>query len=409
MKNILSLSKILILLVGLAFFVSCSGNDDSPPEPEMENMDPTDDDPMPADPMPTGEEKSFPLASITNLQAVGTIKFIEIDDSSITVEIEISNGEAGGEHPSHIHLNTAAEGGDIAISLTPVNGDTGMSSTNFNQLDDGTVITYAQLLEFDGYVNVHNSADDLASLVAQGDIGQNELTGNLTQYILGSVDDPEISGAITFAERVNGEALAVILLNNTPAGGEHPGHIHMNSAAEGGDIAFTFQPVNGDTGLSGTNVSMLDDGTAFGYAEVIEYDGYVNIHASATDLATLVAQGDIGSNADSEEPEVINYDVTNQGASAYVFNGNGLSDMANPNITLKRGESYSFSITAPGHPFIIKSVQSVNTTDSYEDGVTNNGTADGVILFTVPMDAPDTLFYNCEFHISMTGEFNIID
>jgi hypothetical protein len=41
------------------------------------------------------------------------------------------------------------------------------------------------------------------------------------------------------------------------AGGSHPGHIHMNTAVEGGGIAFTFKPVNGDTGISATNVSKI--------------------------------------------------------------------------------------------------------------------------------------------------------
>jgi hypothetical protein len=44
------------------------------------------------------------------------------------------------------------------------------------------------------------------------------------------------------------------------AGGSHPGHIHMNTAVEGGGIAFTFKPVNGDTGIS-ANVSKLNDNT----------------------------------------------------------------------------------------------------------------------------------------------------
>jgi hypothetical protein len=39
------------------------------------------------------------------------------------------------------------------------------------------------------------------------------------------------------------------------------GHIHMNTAVEGGGIAFTFKPVNGDTGISATNVSKLNDNT----------------------------------------------------------------------------------------------------------------------------------------------------
>jgi len=83
--------------------------------------------------------------------------------------------------------------------------------------------------------------------------------------------------------------------------------------------------------------------------------------------------------------------------------------MSNPNITLKRGETYTFSVNAPGHPFLINSVQGVGTANTYNEGVTNNGAAEGTVTFTVPADAPDTLFYNCEFHASMTGELNIIN
>jgi hypothetical protein len=36
-------------------------------------------------------------------------------------------------------------------------------------------------------------------------------------------------------------------LKNTPTGGSHPGHIHLNTAVQGGGIAFTFSP---DTGIS---------------------------------------------------------------------------------------------------------------------------------------------------------------
>jgi hypothetical protein len=47
-----------------------------------------------------------------------------------------------------------------------------------------------------------------------------------------------------------------VKLSNTPAGGLHPGHIHANTAAQGGG-AFTFNAVNGDTGISTTNVAKL--------------------------------------------------------------------------------------------------------------------------------------------------------
>jgi len=119
-------------------------------------------------------------------------------------------------------------------------------------------------------------------------------------------------------------------------------------------------------------------------------------------------------NDDTETaPEVAStvktYNVTNQGASAYIFNGEGLSDASNPDFTFKRGETYEFNVDTPGHPFIIKSVQSVGTDNAFDEGVTNNGSSEGKITFTVPSDAPDTLFYNCEFHGSMTGTLNIVD
>lgn len=285
MKLRKTIKFILPLIMGALLITSCSNDDDDIIPPIVDG----------------GDSTTYQLNSVSNPDISGTAKVIDNEDNSITVELSLENTPSGGMHPAHIHFNTAAEGGDIAITLGTVDGSTGMSTVTFSALDDGTPITYEEVLDFDGYINVHASADDLATLVAQGDIGQNELNGNTKVYELGSVAIEDISGTATFSERVNGEALATIVLNNTPADGMHPGHIHMNTAVEGGDIAFTFNPVNGATGISKTNVAALDDDTAFGYNDVLTYDGYINIHLSADELATLVAQGDIGQNELSGE------------------------------------------------------------------------------------------------------------
>ncbi|MBZ9651964.1 CHRD domain-containing protein [Psychroflexus montanilacus] len=245
----------------------------------------------------TGDEKSFDLEERDAPGISGSILFQERENGEALATISLENTPAGGMHPAHIHMNTAAEGGDIIYTFTPVNGDTGMSQSNVAALDDDTEFGYADVLEVDGYVNVHLSADDLGTIVAQGDIGQNELTGESITYTLNEVDVPGINGDVTFEERVNGEALATLNIANTIPGEEHPAHIHANSASEGGDIIYTFAPVNGDTGMSQSNVSALDDDTEFGYADVLEVNGYVNVHLGpGDDLATIVAQGDIGSN-----------------------------------------------------------------------------------------------------------------
>ena len=543
MKVKKSILKVLPLLVGFFFIVSCNNDDGTvvpPDEPDME--EPEEEEP---EAVTETDSKTYELGAVANPDISGTAKFITFSNDSTVIELKLANTPDGGMHPAHIHFNTAAEGGDIALDLTTVDGATGESSTHVTALNDGTAITYAELLDYDGYINVHLSADDLGTLVAQGDIGQNELTGTSKEYALGSVDVEDIDGTATFFERKNGEALAVIQLENTPEDGMHPGHIHFNTAAEGGDIAFTFNPVIGATGESRTNVAALDDESAFGYAQVLDYDGYINIHLSAdelgtlvaqgdigqneltgesedysldsvsdpaisgtatfaervngetlvsialegtadggahpthihmgpvanapgaiivslgevdgatgtlvknvtalddaeglpnagealdyaamiaidgyinvhlsaNDLATLVAQGNVGANAGEEEDgdggtEATNFNVTNTGVTAYVFNGNDLENVENPDLTLERGKTYTFTVDASGHPFLIKSVQGNGQDNNYDTGVTNNGTQDGVVTFEVPTDAPDTLYYNCQFHSSMTGVFTIVN
>ncbi|MFA0963859.1 CHRD domain-containing protein [Roseivirga sp. BDSF3-8] len=256
----------------------------------------SDDDDAPVGPQPTGDTEMFVLNSVSDPGISGMVTFTENDDNSTTVTIDLNGTSNGDMHPSHIHFNTAAEGGDIAVSLNSVNGNTGMSETVVTMLDNGTSISYDELVSFDGYINVHLSASDLSTLVAQGDIGENALTGEMRTYTLEERDVEGISGMVTFAERANGYTLATIELMNTPADGMHPAHIHMNSALEGGDIAVTFTPVDGASGMSMTNIEMTDGGNALTYNDIIMYDGYVNVHLSASDLGTIVAQGDIGSN-----------------------------------------------------------------------------------------------------------------
>ncbi|WP_397446695.1 hypothetical protein [Polaribacter sp. R77954] len=237
----------------------------------------------------------------------GTARFIKNLDASVTVVLAIDNTPAGGSHPAHIHANSALEGGGIVVSLNPVDGGTGRSVTTFSSKDDGSGITYEELLDFDGYINVHLSADNLGTIVAQGDIGENALTENTITYDLGEKAVPGISGDVTFTERVNGEILATIALANTPAGGSHPAHIHANTAAEGGGILLSFNPVDGDSGMSATNLTALDDGTAFTFADISTWDAYINVHLSMDNLATIVAQGDIGQNDLTEN--TITYDL----------------------------------------------------------------------------------------------------
>ncbi len=96
------------------------------------------------------------------------------------------------------------------------------------------------------------------------------------------------------------------------------------------------------------------------------------------------------------------FQVINNGSSSYLIDGEN-----NPPITLQRDSTYIFHVSAPGHPFWIKTVSSIGTANAYDAGVTGNGVTQGDLQFTVPGDAPDQLFYDCQFHSPMTGIFTI--
>jgi len=98
------------------------------------------------------------------------------------------------------------------------------------------------------------------------------------------------------------------------------------------------------------------------------------------------------------------FTVVNNGTIAYTIDG-----VDNPTLTLTRGSTYTFNLTASGHPFWIKTAQITGTGSAYNNGVTNNGIDSGTITWVVPPDAPSVLYYNCQFHSPMTGQINITD
>ncbi|WP_179008322.1 CHRD domain-containing protein [Winogradskyella forsetii] len=153
MKKII---KLVLLMFITATLFNCSSDDDGATGP-------------------TGESKTYNLGSLNDSNIIGTAEFIKNFDNSTTIELDLSGTSSGGMHPAHIHFNTAFEGGAIALTLGTVDGATGFSSITTSTLDDGTPINYEEFLDFDGYINVHLSANDLETIVAQGNIGQNEL------------------------------------------------------------------------------------------------------------------------------------------------------------------------------------------------------------------------------------------
>lgn len=100
---------------------------------------------------------------------------------------------------------------------------------------------------------------------------------------------------------------------------------------------------------------------------------------------------------------VVQFNVVNSGFSAYAINGTN-----NTTLTLTRGRTYQFNISAAGHPFWIKTSATTGTGNAYTNGVSNNGISNGTLTFIVPSDAPTPLHYICQFHSAMKGTINVV-
>ena len=177
-----------------------------------------------------------------------------------------------------------------------------------------------------------------------------------------------------------------------------------SATVKGGVKVGSNLAINASGVLSATssvnNLNDLADVDTTGVAtnKILKYDGS-NWAIADDDTGVLTAA-----------PE-IEWTLTANGSSDYIFAGDGFPSPANdPTLYLVRGQTYKFANNTGGHPFRIQStVAQAGGGTAYNDGVTNQDAAGGSTLtFLVPMDAPDTLYYQCTAHSGMTGTINIV-
>ena len=161
---------------------------------------------------------------------------------------------------------------------------------------------------------------------------------------------------------------------------------------------FTFRPAN-LSGLSTlTSFSVTTDAASGGGSL-----SYNNQNGVFTFVPADVGTGGGGSGA-------YEFELTDDGGSNndYLFTNTSYfpgGAVADPDLYLRRGETYTFSNISGAHPFQIQSTAGAGGT-AYNTGVTNNNTV-GDVIFTVPMDAPNRLYYQCTAHANMGGNIFI--
>lgn len=151
-------AAILLSFMLLLIFVSCEENDIQ--EDEF-----------------TGKFIEYPLVTGSEHGIHGSVLFKERNDHSVQITIKIDATGEGLVHPAHLHFGAVTPDADLAISLTPVDGSSGVSISKVRSLVDDTPVTYPDLLEFDGHIKVHlDNGPNKSTVLSFGNIGSNSST-----------------------------------------------------------------------------------------------------------------------------------------------------------------------------------------------------------------------------------------
>ena len=184
---------------------------------------------------------------------------------------------------------------------------------------------------------------------------------------------------------------------------------------------YSLTVTAGSGGSVSTSGGTYDDGTIVTITATPN-DGYEFTGWNGSDSSNATIDITINSNttlealfsevqATSTTSSTYSIDVTAQSSSNYILSGsdqNGNVSGNDPSISAKVGDTFTFNVNSPGHPFylIIVSNGGIDS-NNLINGVTNNGSSSGTISWS-PTEA-GTYYYICEYHPSMLGTITITE
>lgn len=121
----------------------------------------------------TANQITYTLEERDLTDCFGDITFKERKNGEALAVFNLTGTPSGGEHPAFIRSGDMATASGVNIfTFNLINGTTGSSDTNVEELNDGTPFLYNDVLTVDGYIDVELSTSNTL-LISQGNIGAN--------------------------------------------------------------------------------------------------------------------------------------------------------------------------------------------------------------------------------------------
>jgi len=326
--------------------------------------------------------------------------------SSTEIE-ELSQDSVAAALAAGTHSNITVTYSDNGNSISLATGPDVITQTSLsNTLTDATT----------GYVSIGDVgvADGVASLDSNGKIPDSEipstiardseipsLTGYATESYVTTAISNLVDTAPTTLNTLNELAAAI----NDDASFASTVTTALGTKATIASPTFTGT-VTIPSGASISGYAPLADptftGTVGGISKSMVGLGNVDNTTDANKPVSTETQTALDLKLNLSEPSV-DYYITNSGSGSYTVNG-----VANGVITFEKGKKYRIHMNASGHPFWIQTVSGAYSSGNvYSTGITNGGEDVGYILVELPQNAPDSLYYACQYHSSMQGSISV--
>ena len=345
-----------------------------------------------------------------NAMKVGTpLEIEDVNGNKIEATFASFTAEAGATRGT---VTVSATGTANQTQELAVSGDIKISSKNklITEQEDGAVDLGAQKLKF-GFGDISFDTDGILELPASSSI-RFGTTGSAKELKFDGNNNLDLPTGTDI--RFGGDAAKSIKFDGSGnlevpenaeirfgSGGTKKLSLDASNNLElptGAEIKIGTKRIKLDTN---GELQVANDGTTFE-----DVDRGFKRQGSSAPAGASVIKGYNNATVYKPSPTLL-YSFSAVGQSNYTVNGPGLPSggSTDPNIILYRGFTYDFNnTTGSSHPLRIQSTTGLSGTP-YTTGLSGSQTA--MQSFTVPFDAPTTLYYQCTIHSDMNGTIEI--
>lgn len=229
---------------------------------------------------PTPRTKSYNIQTYPGFDVSGTVTFTEVlNTDSVKVDVKLTGKDVTGValFPIYIRQGTSLENGPVKFNLGNLDG-------NIKELQNEVNISFSDLIAYNGSLDVYRNTTDTNKVIAQGEIGANEVFRSYTMTnpnVTGDVSN----GQLRIYKRATGAYIVVNVDTSSFIGTEaHPARVYQ---ADGITKEFDLTDLSADNGVSATEVS---DHT---YDDLTKTKRVVKVFESVASLDVTISQGTI--------------------------------------------------------------------------------------------------------------------